>query len=150
MNLTLGEDAAATYPALLLANSLYVSNYSGYNYRQNSNSMTHTYDKDLHVRLNNLLEHLAAFKTKLGWNDGQQLDEYSLFLLYCARNNELLYNRAEKYRTKKEKLISYLTDTHFYHSIRNVQAERPRDRFVIWCFKHRIILPLYLWSLRHR
>ena len=148
-NISLGEDAAATYPALLLSDSIAVIDYFGYFYRQNQASMTHTYDGRLYEKVKNLLTYLYAIESEVDWNAEKQINEYAVYLLVLAKNNELAYNRNDGYLTKKKKMLVYLHDNLFSNAISHVVLDGIKNRFVLWCFRHRLILPLYIWSQKN-
>lgn len=55
-----GEDCAVMIPAVCNANSLYVSKYCGYHYRQIETSMVHTFNPREAASLNALIDHLQG------------------------------------------------------------------------------------------
>ena len=144
--ISLGEDVAVSYPAILCANSISVINYFGYMYRQNQNSMTHTYDKNLFQKVKSLVLYLQAKKSKYQWEETVQIDEYAVYLLYLAKNNELIYNVQDPYHIKKQNLNVYLSDEVFRQAIERVKMKGFADKFILWCFKNRIVFPLHLLS----
>ena len=145
--ISLGEDAAASYPALLSADAIYIADYYGYMYRQNQASMTHTYDRNLYTKIKNLIEHLKNRQKLLGWDAGQQIDEYAVYLLCLARNNELIYNKDASYREKKNNLLKYLQDELFSAAAKNVRIKGMKNGFMLACFKYKLVFPLYLYNL---
>ncbi len=147
-NISLGEDVAASYPALLLANSIYVVDYCGYKYRQNPESMTHTYNKGLYKKIKELSIHLKTVEKECQWDAGIQIDEYIIFLLQLAKNNELFYNLKDGYKVKKRNLKLYLNDELFMEAIRSVKMKSIKDKVILACFRYKIILPLYLIGIK--
>lgn len=144
--ISLGEDVAASYPAILESESIYVTDYTGYMYRQNYASMTHTYDKNLYQKICNLVLHLRNVNEDKDWNADCQIDEYTVYLLYLARNNELIFNHENKYNEKKRMFKRYLRNDEFLRSLRSVRMKNKKDKFLVFCFRHKLIFPLYLWS----
>lgn len=149
-DITIGEDAAASYPSLLKAESIAVIQYYGYFYRQNRLSMTHSYNNRLFEQIKNLIRHLKSVESDVDWNAQKQIDEYTLQLLTLARNNELEYNCFQNYWEKREKLLVYLNDDEFANAVKRVRVRGVKNRVVHWCFKYKIILPLYIWSRKTR
>lgn len=148
-DITLGEDVAVTYPAILAAKSVYVVDYSGYMYRQNPNSMTHTYDKNLYEKVKNLLVYLYEMVEREHWNGQQQIDEYAVFLLTLAKNNELNFNNQDPYRIKKQKLYRYLKDRVFISAMKNVKMKTGKNRFLLFCMRNKWVFPIYLYGKRN-
>lgn len=145
-DITLGEDVAVTYPILLEANSISILNYTGYMYRQNMNSMTHTYDKNLLKRIHNLIAYLKLIEKKTGWESSNQINEYAVYLLFLAKNNEFSFNNGDSYKAKKKNMNRYLCDSTFQEALHKVKLTGMRNKFIMFCFKSRWTLPLYLWD----
>ena len=126
--ISLGEDVAAVYPALLISESVYMSDYCGYMYRSNPDSMTRTYNKMLYTHLLNLLSHLKAVEEKTSCKFGEQLDWYAFFLLRCAVTNELKYNQQGNYFTRRKSLIRYLNNDLFVSAMKNCRFDSIKNR----------------------
>ena len=131
---------------LLEANSISILNYTGYMYRQNMNSMTHTYDKNLLKRIHNLIAYLKLIEKKTGWESSNQINEYAVYLLFLAKNNEFSFNNGDSYKAKKKNMNRYLCDSTFQEALRKVKLTGMRNKFILFCFKSRWTLPLYLWD----
>ena len=144
--ISLGEDVAASYPMLLCADAVAVINYYGYIYRQNQNSMTHTYDRNLHKKIKSLVLYLRDCNRVYQWNGIEQIDKYAVYLIYLAKNNELIYNRQDTYCVKKKNFKKFLNDEVFSPVIKKVRVRGFKNKFILWCFKTRVVLPLYLLS----
>ncbi len=144
--IAIGEDVAVTYPALLRADAIYVVGYYGYMYRQNTDSMTHAYNKNLYSNMKILLSYLYNVADAFQWDGKQQICEYAITMLFYSKDNELVYNREDRYAVKKKKLKEYLTDPIFRDAINNVKLESERKGFVLFCLKHHLIFPLFLWN----
>ena len=144
--ISLGEDVAVTYPALLEAESVSILNYTGYMYRQNLSSMTHTYDKNLYPKIRNLILYLKSVENRTGWQAGNQINEYAVFLLILAKNNEFKYNKSDTYRTKKNNMKRYLNNLIFKEALQSTMLSSMRYRFILFCFRNRFLLPIYLYE----
>lgn len=144
--ISLGEDVAVTYPVLLEAESVSIINYTGYMYRQNLSSMTHTYDKDLYPKIRNLILYLKSVENRTSWQAGNQINEYAVFLLILAKNNEFKYNLNEKYKVKRKNMKKYLSDSLFVDALKNVRLKGIRNNFILFCFKHRLTLPIDIYE----
>lgn len=144
--ISLGEDVAATYPAILKAETIYISNYCGYMYRQNLNSMTHSYDKDLYSKIKTLILHLKKIEKEENWNSGSQINDYILFLLILAKNNEFKYNSNKKYSVKKANIKKYLKDPLFKGTLKRVKTDSLKNRFILLCFRTQFLLPIYVFE----
>lgn len=145
-NISLGEDAAVSYPSLLKANKVCFLDYSGYMYRQNLDSMTHTYDKNLYEKVRNLIVHLKTIEKTMGWQAGNQINEYAVYLLILAKNNEFKYNRSSTYRTKKNNIKRYLNDPVFKDALAHTKLIGTKNKFILSCFKRSFLLPIYLYE----
>lgn len=148
-DISLGEDVAATYPALLKANSIYVTDYKGYMYRQNLSSMTHTYDKNLYFKIRKLVLYLKKVAETERVDFEKQINEYAMCLLIFAVNNEFVFNKNDKYFLKKKNMLLYLNDNVFALSIKDLKLKRLKNKFILYCFKNRILWPLYLISKKN-
>ncbi len=144
--IAIGEDVAVSYPALLSSDAIYVTDYCGYMYRQNPDSMTHAHRKNLYVNMKLLLSHLYNVAETFQWDGKQQIQEFTVTTLFYIKDNELIYNQDSKYTVKKRKLLQYLDDPTFKTAIDSVQFENKMQRLYLLCLKHHFILPLYLWS----
>lgn len=149
--ISLGEDAAVSYPAILEARSIAVIDYHGYMYRQNPESMTHIYDKNLFVKTRNLLSYLREVEKTKGWHSNGQIDSYGFFLLLLAKNNELIYNNtADGYFAKRRNLIKYIKDEQFRVSVSNAKISGTKNKLVRLFFKYKFIFPFYLWGKKDK
>ncbi|MBR2043690.1 MAG: glycosyltransferase family 2 protein [Clostridia bacterium] len=145
-NISLGEDVAATYAILLKANSISVIDYCGYMYRQNPDSMTHTYDKNLHEKIRNLIVYLKNIEASTDWAVGNQINEYIIFLLFLAKDNEFWYNQDGSYHDKKMHMKKYLNDPLFKKALKNVKIEGWKNKFILYCFKTGFLLPINMYQ----
>ena len=144
--LTLGEDVAVSYLALLKASSACLSDYCGYMYRQNLQSMTHTYDARLFYKLKNLVVHLQKNLSGKGFDIDRQVDEYIFYLLTLAKNNEFKFNKTQSYREKKRSLKRYLNEECFNVVIKRLRVKGFKNSLVLNCFKHSFFLPIFLYE----
>ena len=145
-NISLGEDAAVSYPVLLRSNKVYFLNYSGYMYRQNLDSMTRTRDEKFYEKVRNLIVHLKTVEETTGWQAGNQINEYAIFILMLAANNEFKYNQSATYRTKKRNMKRYLNDPIFKDALASVALSGTKYKFMQFCFKTRFLFPIYFYE----
>ncbi|MBE6947776.1 MAG: glycosyltransferase family 2 protein [Ruminococcaceae bacterium] len=145
-NISLGEDAAITYPVLLNAERILVLDYSGYMYRQNPLSMTRTTDKKLFNKIQNLVVHLKNVEKTTGWQVGNQMNKYIVFLMLLAKNNEFKFNQEDCYRTKANNLKRYLNEPIVKEALKNVKLSGLKNKFILFCFRHQFLLPFYLYE----
>ena len=96
--LTMGEDAACTYPCILNAESIYVLHTCLYHYRQSANSMVRQCDsaelerRRFHILYYSVLESLDQYKSI--YDLRQQWKEYMLFLM--VPRADVLYHEVER------------------------------------------------------
>ena len=145
--ISLGEDAAVTYPLLIAAESVSILNYTGYMYRQNPDSITHTYDKNLYQKIRSLIVHLKTVEQETGWQAGNQINEYAVYLLILAKNNEFKYNPLDSYQIKKKKMKRYLNDPVFKEAMNHTTLSGAKNRLILFCFKHQFLMPIYFYEL---
>ena len=75
-----GEDGCFVYSALLDCRSIYITDHSGYIYRHNETSVTHTFNPKLmadNLKLKNFYLELCKEKE---WDMGSQFEEYMAYL----------------------------------------------------------------------
>ncbi len=144
--LTLGEDVAVTYPVFLAASSMCVTDYCGYMYRQNPQSMTHAYNEGLYEKIKILIEWLKTVKEKMSWEDNGQIDEYALYMLILVKNNEFKYNHQASYKQKKQNMLRFVNDPIFKDVMKNVRINGVKNRLFLFCLKKRCFLPMYLYE----
>ena len=105
----MGEDLAVVVPTLEMANSLYISSFSGYAYRQRSNSMVKTFNYDEDKNIIILIQYLIASLKKVDKNNiycyavrmglgqlikaARQLDDYCKFKEYANDFYERAYSK---------------------------------------------------------
>lgn len=78
--ISIGEDAAVTYPVLMECGSVYVSDCVAYHYRQREDSMlkkSASFEAEAE-KLKYLYEYMSAFAGKYGGNLQEQMDDYVL------------------------------------------------------------------------
>ncbi len=78
--ITIGEDAAVTYPVLMECNSVYVSDCVAYHYRQREDSMlkqSESFETEA-LKLKYLHEYMSRFAKRYGGNLQKQVDDYVL------------------------------------------------------------------------
>ena len=145
-NISLGEDVAATYAILLKATSVKVIDYCGYMYRQNLDSMTHTYDRNLYEKVRSLIAYLKNVEKAMKWQAGNQINEYAVFLLILAKDNEFKYSNNKAYEQKKKNMKNYLSDPLFKEALKRVKIDGLKNRFMVHCFKTQLLFPIYLYE----
>lgn len=145
-NISLGEDVAATYAILLKATSVKVIDYCGYMYRQNLDSMTHTYDRNLYEKVRSLIAYLKNVEKAMKWQAGNQINEYAVYLLILAKNNEFKYNKSATYKIKKNNMKRYLNDAIFKEALSHTALNGIKNKFLLFCFKNDFLLPIYLYE----
>ena len=83
--ISMGEDVCTSFPAILLAETVYFADICGYYYRMNPTSITHKYDKNSVIKIETLLNYIEK---KLGqdtiYNIGTQLDMYAVWIAYLT------------------------------------------------------------------
>ena len=145
-NLSLGDDAAVTYACLLEAERVQVMDYCGYCYRQNPESMTHSYDGRLYGRLRELALYMQALAQKYGGSLPHQTDEYIAYLLILAKNNELRYRKDGSFGQRRKALTQYLRDEALLSPLRRVKIRPCRMGIILLCMRLRLLLPVYLYE----
>ena len=88
-DITMGEDAAITYPYLLRCKKIVADNSAcGYIYRVSDGTMTRSFDINYFNRISKLYTHLKSYYDKEN-NDNidRQLDIYRSYLIYLGINN---------------------------------------------------------------
>lgn len=89
--ITIGEDAAVTYPALMECGSVYISDCTAYHYRQREDSMLKknaSFIKEAE-KLRYLYEYMSVFARKYGGNLQEQVDDYVLGICIMRSGGKL-------------------------------------------------------------
>ena len=146
LNISLGEDVALTYDALLKAENVYILGYTGYMYRQNPKSMTHTYDKKLFEKVTNLATFLEKNLSRSKFNLNKQTIDYIIYLLYLSIDNEFKYNDEKDLNNKIKNFSKYLNVSVFNNALREISPDNLKDKFIILCLKHRLLHTLYVFK----
>lgn len=90
--ISIGEDAAVTYPVFMDCNSVYVSDCVAYHYRQREDSMlkkSASFARETE-KLKYLYEYMSAFAKVYGGNIQKQVDDYVLGICIMRSGGKLL------------------------------------------------------------
>ena len=145
-NLSLGDDVAVVYSALLKSSCIRVIDYCGYMYRKNPTSMTHSYDSRLYDKIKSLAHYLKEVEKEEHWESNTQIDEYILFVMFTAKNNEFKYNTQETCCKKIQNIKRYLKEPIIKTAIKNVRVDGIKNKVIQLCFKWKILIPLYFYE----
>ena len=149
-SISLGEDAALTYTAILNANNIYVSDYKGYNYWHLAGSMTKGYRKELHQSVEALFSYFIHLKKVARWNDGNQLDMYCYYIMSYAITNEFYFNYSGSYTEKINNIEKYFTPE-IMHLLKKVRVKGVSENVKLCCLKKHFWTFLILYySIKHR
>lgn len=99
--ITMGEDASLSYACLLDAESIEIIPEVGYMYRQNENSMTHTYNPKLASQSLLLVEYMVNMAKEKNWNAEAQLCAYTYMIQSLLIHNETQTTGRGKYANLK-------------------------------------------------
>jgi glycosyltransferase involved in cell wall biosynthesis len=159
-SITIGEDMACSYPCILDAESIYIlAEDFLYFYRQNNESMVHSYMDNYFERnllLVNLLQSINIKKNK--YNIGSQIDKFAFYSASSAIKNEFLsdspHSNVEKLRIVKK----IMNDKSVMKSLKTSPPEmldRQGKLFYYllknnWAILMYIINILYVYMLRNR
>ena len=79
----IGDDMAFVIPCILHAQNMFFSDFSGYYYRENFQSITHTFDEEAPNRIMALLQYMHDILVPIGkYNMEYQLSMYSIHIVY--------------------------------------------------------------------
>lgn len=139
-NIRNGDDCAVMIPAVCDANSLYVSNYCGYYYRQVSTSIVHTFNPKEGESLNALLKYLRSLNLPI---PQKNLVAFGGWLLWdqtvkAARNSDSAKAFAEHMQRNFGEIISYVLEgTKHWPMPMGLKLRMTPIRYgiwyVIWC-----------------
>jgi hypothetical protein len=80
------------------------------------------------------------------WKAENQINEYALYLLILAKNNEFKYNKLGKYSTKIHNMNRYLNDPLFREALGTIKIGGVKNQIVLSCFKNHFLLPIALYE----
>lgn len=107
--ITLGDDASIVYACLLKSNSIIVSKITGCVYRDNDQSMTHTFDKSMDERITALANYITSSMQSLHLENMYQVNDYLTFMTIQVAGNYLLNSKTEyKRKDAVKKVRSFL------------------------------------------
>ena len=120
-DITWGEDLALTYPCILKADSIKITDDCSYVYVNNNDSMTMTYDEKMVDRILLLFEYIESFKEVLNWKCSQQLQDYVAMITEIVIRNEFSANKN-------------------YNAKHNQQIEKYKKHFLVRRYIKKIII----------
>jgi glycosyltransferase involved in cell wall biosynthesis len=143
--ITMGEDAALTFPSIFRASSLYITEKSFYNYRQINTSLSKKIDSDYLSKVELVSNHL--FK-QINFKDVKtQITYYSLYLKILGIHN-LIYS---KFKNKHYILSEFVNNIILLHS--DIISKKINSSFyfkllILFIKKKRILLIFLLVNFR--
>lgn len=154
----LGEDVACTYPSLLEANSICIlEDKYLYHYRQNSSSMTASYDEKFFEKILILCERLNDLKREVEGlvpNFAEQLHYYFTYLATATVHNEFNRRNVKSFREKRifiKKMLAHKDMKKALHAV-HMNKMPLKSKIYIWLLKKHHIFLLYglIWLSRYR
>lgn len=144
-DVSLGDDAMTTYPCLFNAQSIYVSDSAGYNYRTNEESMTRSYNAKLARQCVNLLRYFSQLADEYKGSFPKQVQAYGRFIVKNVFMNEF-FKGNRGYRSSKESFKHFLNQEEVMTAVR--MRERfdmsLKDRLFYQCLSWRVIFLPYV------
>lgn len=142
-HISLGEDVAAIYPALLEANSLYIlpNCQALYHYRILNQSMSRRYDKNLFDKNHVLFTHLKRVFTESEYSHllQPQLNYYIAYLALEAVQNEFRLGNEHSFWKKYHTISQKVSDSiiaEAYHAI-SLRSIHSHHKILLFGLKHR-------------
>ena len=117
-NITYGEDALCSYACILDAERIHLTDQRLYYYRENPESVSNVYNKQMFVALSTLGREMERLFT------ARNCDLKSQMYGYLARNslecirNEILYHTGVTFKEKRNKINSFVDDPLLMRSLR--------------------------------
>lgn len=148
-NVTLGDDAACTYPCLTLAQSIYIlDNRSCYHYREGHFSMVHHCDIQLLQRICALASSMELqFEGSNEIIKGQMYNFVAYNAVYAVRQI-LVNNQSLRLRERIQAINNFLTDPVITHSLLHADEETCATK-TAWKLHMMIKKRLYLLSFTY-
>ena len=149
--ITIGEDAAVSYPAILEAASVSIIDDCGYMYRLNTSSMTRTYDRKLTTNLPILADYLESKFRESPYYEvvKPQFCKYISFMTLGAISNEL--RGTESVKETIEKLQPLIQNEVIRESVK-AEGVPSKIRKTFQYIETKQRLPLFImkkyWSMR--
>ena len=142
-----GEDTLCTFPCLLDANRIYVSNRAFYHYRMVETSVTHVYDSTLVSKFILLIKLLKKEFEKRNFDDKQQLNLYTVRFSIDIIRNELLYNKKLSLKERLKSVSEYLNHPQISKAFNEVTLDkfRKNNYIKVKLIKRRNILALFMF-----
>lgn len=135
-NVTLGEDAACTFPILFSCNKLIVLNENrGYHYRQIGTSMMHLYDPKKLDRVLGVMDYLESVLEPYHEKYGAQINMYYTQLIKEFVKNELLGSAG--YQEKKKKITAFLQKEYVIRALADLRDFPISYRTFFWLIRER-------------
>lgn len=133
--ITIGEDAAVTYPALMECSSVYVSDCVAYHYRQREDSMlkkSECFETEA-LKLRYLYEYMSGFAIRYGGNLQKQVDDYVLGICIMRSGGRLPYDEYSTFTDVyyQKRVVIYSAGT-FGQQLMNRFRESKHCNIVSW------------------
>ena len=143
--ITLGEDAACTYPTMLQAKSLFVLNKPLYHYRFNEKSITNSSKKNMFKNNELLIDYLfKALGNKHIFIE--QIYHYIAFLIYLSFFNELMSQKSTILKIRD--LKKELSKDYYVKALENIKYNNInfRKKFIFKLIKRKRFFILILFT----
>ena len=89
---------------------------------------------------------MKTVEKKMGWQAGNQINEYAVYLLILAKNNEFKYSKSGTYLVKRNNMNRYLKDQIFKEALTHTKVSGNKNKFILFCFKNKLLLPIYVYE----
>lgn len=133
-NVTLGEDAACSFPILFSCNKMVVlRENTGYHYRQIGTSMMNYYDPKKLDRVISVMNYMEGIFAPFYSKYSRQIDMYYTQLIKELVKNELLGNA--RYEEKKEKISTLVQKEYVTRTLRDLSDFPITYRTFFWLIK---------------
>lgn len=146
-DISLGDDATVTYPCLLAAESIEIVNDTGYLYRFNPKSQTHSFNPILDTQCINLSECMHERFSSLYVDGLPQVSAYIRDLIVKSVFINNLVRQPGKYNKKREQFLKWIKSETIKKSInaKPIYKQSISVRVFSILIKYHFLFPLYCY-----
>ena len=145
-SIVIGEDGCVTYSMITVANSIYILDYHGYNYRYVGNSATHR--RRLNVSWDNVIWRVDFLDNHFQQYGTLLQDQMRLYVMHACTTiikSELTYkSTCEVFQQAKAKLQ---TNTICKHFVGRILCGSFTEKLVYYLLKYKILLPFRILAV---
>lgn len=148
-DITIGEDLVVSYPCILMAQNILVSNLQGYCYRIHDSSMVTGYKQDFPRKALALFRYIRCFEERYQWDGAEQILDYISSITRMVCENELNDPKLP-YRERKTRACNFLRQPMVKQALEKTVKGNRVEEVVQFLLRHGWLTPFILQQRARR